>query len=105
MSSQSEGKKGLGLTCQVCDERPAIGVACSPLGPVSYAYCRECLGAGADNYGMVVTTTALCGGYEKHQMAPHAREIVRATLAHLSVSGEQFDKDVAQAMEELEEMP
>jgi len=30
------------ITCDVCGE-PAVGVASSSLGAISYAYCEECL--------------------------------------------------------------
>ena len=30
------------LNCDVCG-RPALGVACSSVGGISYAYCEECL--------------------------------------------------------------
>jgi hypothetical protein len=31
------------LTCEVCKENEAIGVASSCLGPMSNAYCKRCL--------------------------------------------------------------
>jgi hypothetical protein len=40
------------LGCQVCEredkDHAAVAVAASPLGPVSLAYCRECLAHQAD---------------------------------------------------------
>src|SRR5829696_7212500 len=40
------------LGCQVCErednDHAAVAVAASPLGPVSLAYCRECLAHRAD---------------------------------------------------------
>ncbi len=31
------------LICNVCNKHEALGVASSGLGPVSFAFCRECL--------------------------------------------------------------
>jgi hypothetical protein len=36
-----------GNICDVCRRSPVVGVASSPLGPVSFAYCEECLVRGA----------------------------------------------------------
>lgn len=36
------------LVCSVCRENEALGVAASPLAPVSLSYCRRCLDHGAD---------------------------------------------------------
>lgn len=36
------------IVCDVCNKNNAAGVCASPFGPVSYAYCTECLGNGAD---------------------------------------------------------
>lgn len=35
------------LICEVCKLEVAIGVAASPIGPMSIAYCRTCLHVGA----------------------------------------------------------
>ena len=31
-----------GNKCDVCRKSPTVGVACSSLGPISFAYCEEC---------------------------------------------------------------
>jgi late competence protein required for DNA uptake (superfamily II DNA/RNA helicase) len=36
------------LICDVCNKNEALGVASSPFGAISYAYCRECLNKPAD---------------------------------------------------------
>lgn len=38
--------------CDVCLSHPPIGVACSQLGAVSFAYCRECLDNNAEPKSM-----------------------------------------------------
>ena len=43
----------MNLTCDVCGE-PALGVASSCLGPMSNAYCRECLNNQAEPFWMFV---------------------------------------------------
>lgn len=37
----------LALDCDICGE-PAVGVACSSSGAVSFAYCSKCLSEGRD---------------------------------------------------------
>ena len=50
------------LTCNVCEEHEALGVASSALGAVSFAYCRECLEHNADVYGMIQFSFEDCQG-------------------------------------------
>jgi hypothetical protein len=47
--------------CDVCGGA-AKGVAASSLGPISLAYCQECLSRGAEPIGMWHLTIGLCDG-------------------------------------------
>lgn len=89
------------LTCDVCGNEPAVGVAAVPGMPVSMAYGRQCLAANAHPYPLLVVNTAMCGGYD--QMAGWWQAMVDATLAHLGKTREEFDNDVATEQEEQEE--
>jgi len=90
------------LVCEVCDKNPGVGVAAVPGVPISVAYCRECLEANAHPYWIVVTNTAMIGGLD--HTAEWWVDIVTSTLAHLDITREQFDADVAlQAQEWAEE--
>jgi hypothetical protein len=48
-------------TCQVCGERPGVGVASSVLGAFSVAYCDKCLFEGAEPLGDWIATIWICG--------------------------------------------
>lgn len=56
------------LRCNVCNGEsghPALGVACSSLGPISFAYCRPCLENRAEPYSMLRGIVLWdCGGLE-----------------------------------------
>jgi len=54
-------RKNLNLTCQVCSKNDAIVLCCSVLGPVTFAYCSECLDQKAEDMGMFVFTYETCG--------------------------------------------
>lgn len=41
-------------TCDCCNRERLVRVAASPIGPASFAYCDECLSAGAEPEGTVV---------------------------------------------------
>lgn len=49
-------------TCDVCGRGGVVGVASSALGPVSWAYCRECLNKPADVACMFAATIDGCNG-------------------------------------------
>jgi hypothetical protein len=50
------------IYCNVCNKQGIRGVACSILGPISFAYCQACLIRGAEPLGMWHSTIDVCGG-------------------------------------------
>ena len=42
-----------GDTCDCCETKDVAGVVSSSLGPISFAYCKECLSANAEPEFMV----------------------------------------------------
>lgn len=86
--------------CDVCNNEPAVGVACVPGMPVSVAYGAACLAANAHPYGLLVANTALIGNYA--DSTEWWQEMIDATLAHLGKPREQFDADVAESSAEFE---
>ena len=36
------------MSCEVCNQRPSIGVVASCYGPMSFAICQQCLAEGAE---------------------------------------------------------
>jgi hypothetical protein len=87
-------------SCDTCHKNDAIGFAAMPGVPMSFAYCRECLNAGAHPYNMVVANTALIGGMAS--AADWWIALVDATLKHLGKSRTQFDEDVEKALSDLQ---
>ena len=82
-----------GSECDVC-KAPSIGVACSALGAISFAYCQACAAAGCEPYSMLVCEMAL---FIEGRAAGWLEETIIATLSRLNIPREQFDSDVAEA--------
>lgn len=59
--------------CEVCRMERAVGVASSPLGPVSLAYGRECLNRRAEPYWLIAALV------DEHG-SEGIREDIRATV-------------------------
>ena len=81
-----------GAICDVCGQ-PAVRIACSSLGAVSFAYCRECSDAWAEPYGVLVGMVAQCGGLD--ECAPWVAFVAEATVARVGKTLAQFYVDVA----------
>jgi hypothetical protein len=79
------------LICEVCHAEPAVGVACSVLGPVSVAYGRECLTRGYDPLGIVLATI-YCVGPKREHYGPGYAEIIERSL---TFHGLTWDEAVA----------
>lgn len=90
------------LTCECCNVNKAIGVASIPGIPMSIAWCRPCLDAGAIPMWAAVCNTAMAGGYE--HAAPWWREVVDDTLAYFGVTMEDFNAMVAAEITEFDRM-
>lgn len=81
------------LMCQVCAIRPAKGVASSALGPVSLAYCQDCLTNNADADFIVENALTTCGSWD--QVAEWFRESQRVWRPDGRGGGEyKFARDV-----------
>jgi hypothetical protein len=95
-----DGVAGLAdLTCEVCHDEPALGVASVPGVPVSVAYGRKCVAANAHPYHILVANTAAIGGYG--EASTWWREMVDATLEHLSIERAKFDQDVTECLDDM----
>lgn len=88
------------MTCNVCNKNEALGVAASPFGPISLAYCRECINAPADAYFIIVNMVASAGGDEAN-LNEWARSYIEPSLRVAGVTREQFYKDVQEAIEDF----
>lgn len=87
--------------CDVCNERPFVGVAAVPGVPMSCGYCKECLQANAHPLFVVIGNTALVGGYDN--AADWWQYMVDCTLQHLGKTREWFDAEVAESIRSMEE--
>ena len=55
---------GLNRNCQVCNNEPAVSVACSALGAMSLAYGKRCGAMGLEPVDLVQLVVNDCGGWE-----------------------------------------
>lgn len=88
--------------CDVCGKQTNVVVCASVMGAVSFAYCKDCLEAGAEPYGVMVSRVASCGNWPDSINAEYQR-IVRNGLKYLGVSEEKFTHDVDEKNRAMEE--
>ena len=81
------------MKCDVCGKEGEVSVCCSAYGPVSFAYCEECLVSGREPYSALVVYIA-CAGHFPEDINEMYQEDVRKQLKLHGVSEEQFIKDV-----------
>lgn len=89
------------LVCECCNIHQAIGVASIPYLPVSVAFCIPCLKADNYPYWSIVANTACIGG--RQQSSTVWQQMIQSTCQYQDVSMEQFDKDVQQAIAQMEQ--
>lgn len=86
--------------CEVCGKEGPVVVCSSTLGPFSFAYCEDCLHAGAEPYWFTVNAVALCGLWPD-DVNEAFQEKIRSVLKYLNRSEEVFKADVETACEEM----
>lgn len=89
-------------TCEVCGKETDVVVVASMMGPISCAYCRDCLDAGAEPYEVMVSYIA-CAGHFPDGVNSTYQEIIRSSLAYLNKTEEQFIEDVDRQIREIDE--
>lgn len=80
--------------CGVCGKETMVAVCASTMGPVSLAYCRDCLESGAEPYNFMVAYVALAGEWPG-DIRPEARARVRGLLAFHNKTEAEFAEDIA----------
>ena len=87
------------LKCEVCGN-PAIGVCSSTVGPISHAFCKECLVEGRQPW-----STLLGGlfGCRKDYIADWAIPIIEATCKFYKKTVDEFWEEMAQIEKEHKE--
>lgn len=91
------------LKCEVCG-KTAVGV-CNGLGPMSSAFCQECLNAGRVTYGNLVGYLFATGSEEliqKESFAEWVHPVIDATLAFYGKTWEEFQQDCKKAWNDYE---
>lgn len=86
--------------CDVCHERPSIGVASSPLAATTLAYCQRCLDEKREPYGYLVLAMMCCPGGE---VAEWMEEYIHPTLKAAGKTREDLLEDAREAMKEFAE--
>lgn len=86
------------MTCEVCQKNPAKGVASSAFGPISHAYCQECLNSNREVYGTLVVGLA---GVGRDEVAEWAKPFIVATCALHGKTADEFWADVDKLTEEM----
>ena len=86
------------LTCEVCQKNPAKGVAASTFGPISHAYCQECLEANREVYGTLVAGVL---GVERGEVAEWAKPFITATCAFHGKTEDAFWAEVEKLAKEM----
>ena len=85
------------MICDVCGERESVDVVCSRAGPVSFAYCRECLDSGREPYSAIVASLV---GMNPMGIADWYKPTIAATIKAEGKTVEQLFEDVREAEEE-----
>lgn len=80
--------------CDVCRKETMVAVCASTMGPVSLAYCRDCLESGAEPYSFMVAYVACAGEWLK-DIRPEAQTRIRKLLAFHNKTEAKFAEDVA----------
>lgn len=89
------------LICDVCKENEAVGVASSPFGAISSAYCGECLRAKREEYWILVGGLAGCRSMD--DVAEWTKPYIKATLEAEGKTEEELFQDVEAAWQEYTE--
>ena len=90
------------MKCEVCNKETEVFVASSAYGPISFAYCKECLINGLEPYGAIVDYIA-CAGSFPDDISEEYQKDVRRQLKLQGVSEEQFIKDFNEIKEILKD--
>lgn len=88
------------LKCEIC-LKPALGVASSRVGAMSYAICKECIEKGREPWGTLVG--GLCGCRPHTVVEGVLEHIIRPTCEFYGKTEEEFWKEVIKLEDEFAE--
>ena len=87
----------------MCGQQQKVAVLASTVGPISFAYCEQCLEAGAEPYWALVSYIAGAGEWPDG-ISQAYQDFVRRNLQYHQKSEEEFASDVKQCIDEMNEM-
>lgn len=79
--------------CDVCGKQAPVRIACSAYGPISFAYCEDCLSKHLEPYSAVVAYIA-CAGCFPDEINEAYRNDVRRMLSLWDKTEDEFIRDV-----------
>jgi hypothetical protein len=85
------------MKCDVCGKERETFVAASVYGPISFAYCEECLKNGKEPYDAIVAYISCAGHFPDDINETYQKDVRRQLKLH-GISEEQFIKDVEKAI-------
>ena len=89
--------------CDACGkETDQMYAVCSMFGAFTISVCEECLNAGRDSYGLMVSDIACCGRFPDDINEIYQEEVRRQLKLH-GKTEEQFIKDVDDMNKDLME--
>lgn len=80
--------------CDVCGKEAKTVVCASSMGPISLAYCKDCLENAAEPYSLMAAYIA-CAGEWPNDITPEAQVWVRRLLVFHNKTEAEFSEDVA----------
>lgn len=89
--------------CDVCGKKTDVAVLATQFGPMSFAYCRDCIAAGAEPYAALVSYIA-CAGPWPDAINQKYQEIVREQLKFHNVTEERFAQDVQSYIDSMNDI-
>lgn len=78
--------------CECCRKEPAVGVAASAIGPISFAWGQNCLRAGVEPYWLLL---GCFGDLGPDGLADWAQELLTRSLEYHGKTAETFWADAA----------
>ena len=87
--------------CEVCGKNAPVVVCASAFGPVSFAYCKECLTANLEPYQHMVDYVSMAGEWPHGIAKRYQGEIIRMLEWHGKTEAE-FAADVKAAQADFD---
>lgn len=80
--------------CDVCGKETQVADCASTMGPVTLAYCKDCLESGAEPYSFM-TAYISCAGMWPDDIRPEVQERVRRLLTFHGKTEAEFAEAVS----------